>query len=135
MGRVSSPAPRISSAPRSPVSESRILHDTLLALSALTYQNRRAVPILWRETAGTFTTLDGSRIVRVGLDGITDIVGTLCDGRSLYVEVKSATGTLRPDQVAFRDQARRACAVWVLARSAEDACGAVMAALANRERA
>ncbi len=109
--------------------EAQIQAEGLIALSALLWQGRRAVPIIFRMQGGTFTTLDGNRIVKIGIDGVTDAVGVLCDGRALFVEWKTETGRMRPAQLAFRDQAIRSNAVHIVARSAEFACAQVLDAL------
>jgi len=60
------------------------------------------------------------RFVRFGKKGMPDIHGYLNDGRALYVECKSATGRLRPEQVAFLERAERCGCVVVVARSVDD---------------
>lgn len=79
----------------------------------------------WRANSGRFQRVgkDGRTHVysMAGAKGLSDIVGILPpSGRMLCVEVKSATGKLRPDQAAFLDNARRAGALAFVARSVAD---------------
>lgn len=51
-----------------------------------------------------------------GLKGVADILGILPGGKTLCVEVKSATGRLSPEQAAFLDAARAAGALALCVR-------------------
>jgi hypothetical protein len=82
--------------------------------------------LAWNAPCGVFRSFDDpQRIVRVGPPGRADILG-VCNGRAIAIEVKTATGRLRPDQERWRDAFTQRGGVWVLARSAEDAMEAVM---------
>jgi hypothetical protein len=76
----------------------------------------------WRLNSGAFA-LEGvgvRRFVRAGWRGAPDLVILLRDGRTLWVECKSATGKLSPDQVEFRRLCDERGTPWVLARSWDD---------------
>jgi hypothetical protein len=56
--------------------------------------------------------------------GFTDLI-VISAGRVLFLELKSARGTLSADQVAFRDEVRAQGFGWALVRSVDDALGAL----------
>jgi hypothetical protein len=79
----------------------------------------------WRQNSGTFQerNRDGSvRYIRANTaKGMSDIMGVLKDGRTLAIEVKSATGRMRPGQEEFLATIRHAGGVAGVCRSVEDA--------------
>lgn len=79
--------------------------------------------VWWRQNAGRVKT-DRGVWVQLGPPGIADIMGSLC-GRSVAVEVKTATGAQRDAQRAFQAAWERAGGVYVLARSPEAAVEAL----------
>jgi hypothetical protein len=87
--------------------------------------NRLPGCTVWRNARG----YDEERKVTYGLaPGAADLVGVLTVrgvGVALFVEIKSARGSLEPDQVTFTDVVRRLGAVHVVARSADEAVVAV----------
>jgi hypothetical protein len=56
--------------------------------------------------------------------GFADLM-ILCDGRVLFLELKSPKGRLRPTQEAFRDAVLAQGFGWALVRSLDDALGAL----------
>jgi len=56
--------------------------------------------------------------------GFADLV-ILCDGRVLFLELKSLKGKLSPAQEAFRDAVLAQGFGWALVRSLDDALGAL----------
>jgi hypothetical protein len=56
--------------------------------------------------------------------GFADLV-VLCDGRVLFLELKSLKGRLSPAQEAFRDAVLAQGHAWALVRSLDDALGAL----------
>lgn len=70
----------------------------------------------WRNNSGNVPV--GNRLVRLAPPGTPDILGILPGGRLLAVEVKTATGKLRPSQRAWAEAARGLGAAVLLARSA-----------------
>jgi len=54
--------------------------------------------------------------------GFADLM-VLCDGRMLFLELKSQKGKLSPDQEAFRDAVMAQGHGWALVRSLDDALG------------
>lgn len=57
--------------------------------------------------------------------GFADLV-VLCEGRVLFLELKSPTGRLSPAQEAFRDTVVAQGFGWALVRSLDDALGALV---------
>lgn len=93
--------------------EAAILHRCMLALS-------EAGCVVFRANVGLFFTRDG-RPVQTGLPrGFSDLFGFRPDARAFFVEVKSASGRLRPEQAAFLEAMRARGAVAVVARDADD---------------
>lgn len=56
--------------------------------------------------------------------GFADLI-VLSQGKVLFLEVKSTTGSLRPAQERFRDAVRAQGFAWAIVRSVEDALGAL----------
>lgn len=76
---------------------------------------------VFRANVGLFFTKDG-RPVRSGLPvGFSDLFGFTSDGRPYFLEIKTATGRIRPEQDAFLEAMRRRGAVAGVARSVQDA--------------
>jgi len=66
--------------------------------------------------------------------GFADLI-VHSQGKVLFLEVKSATGSLSPAQAAFRDIVQTQGFAWALVRSIEDALGALSeAGMVNRVR-
>lgn len=82
---------------------------------------------LWRTNTGAVK-IEG-RYLRFGLKGQSDLQGIIApEGRALFVEVKSATGKLRPEQEVFRRLVEKHGALWILARSLDDVVARLPAA-------
>ena len=56
--------------------------------------------------------------------GFADLI-VLCEGRVLFLELKSLKGRLSPEQEAFRDTVLAQGFGWALVRSVDDALGAL----------
>jgi hypothetical protein len=111
--------------------EAEVLSATLYALSHLqTPDGRRACPLVWRETVGAFRALRGEAVVRVGVEGMPDVLAVLCTGRAAAFECKSSIGRLREAQRCFREVWQTAGGLWVLVRDPAEATAAVLEALA-----
>lgn len=76
----------------------------------------------WRCNTGMARTRSG--YVRFGPPGQPDIQGCL-RGRWIGIEVKSATGKLRPEQEAFRKRIEEAGGAYIIARNWEDVANAI----------
>ena len=64
-------------------------------------------------------------LVGMGLQpGFADLI-VLCEGRVLFLELKSLKGRLSPAQAAFRDAVATQGFGWALVRSLDDALGAL----------
>lgn len=99
--------------------ESAVLHQCMLALS-------QAGCAVFRANVGLFFTRDG-RPVRSGLpNGFPDLFGFRSDLMPFFVEVKSATGRVRPEQAAFLDAMRARGAIAIVARSADECVSGVL---------
>lgn len=85
---------------------------------------------VWRANAGRAHTGAG-RMVSFGIRGQSDILGVLRGGRALCVEVKADRGALTLDQIKFRDRVTALGALYVVARSLDDALAPVRAYLAE----
>jgi hypothetical protein len=62
--------------------------------------------LAWRSNQIPARTKTGGYRKFVGRKGVADILGCLDDGRLLAVEVKSATGKLKPEQELFLSAVR-----------------------------
>ncbi len=81
-----------------------------------------AVSHSWRQNTGAMAIGEGKarRFVRFGPKGMPDICGFLTDGRALYIECKTRTGRVSPEQQEFHDKAKKAGCVAIIARSVAD---------------
>lgn len=78
--------------------------------------------LVWRQDTGAYKDPKSGRLIRYGLcKGSSDIIGLCADGTFLAVEVKTATGRIRPEQETFIAAVKRAGGRAGVARSAEDA--------------
>lgn len=59
--------------------------------------------------------------MKFGLPGQADLSGILDDGRRVEIEVKSATGALRPEQILFKAMIEKFNGIYIVARSVEEA--------------
>ncbi len=85
------------------------MHRCMLALS-------EAGCTVFRANVGKWKTEDG-RWVTTGLPvGFSDLFGFRPDGRAFFVEVKTETGRVRPEQAAFLDAMAARGAVAMVAR-------------------
>ncbi len=114
------PAKRGARKPSGQPTEAQILKAVMALL-----KRHPKVAQCWRQNSGTFQerNRDGSvRYIRANTaKGMSDIMGVLKDGRTLAIEVKSATGRMRPGQEEFLATIRQAGGVAGVCRSVEDA--------------
>ena len=84
---------------------------------------------IWRANVGASTFLGphGKQRVQFGVPGQADLTGILPDGRRLEIEVKSAVGRQRPEQVNYQKMIEQFGGVYILARSVEDVFAALHA--------
>lgn len=101
------------------MSESELMRQIMLALSADGHFVARA-------NVGLFYTRDG-RPVSTGLPrGFSDLFGhRKGDARAFYLEVKTPTGRIRPEQRAFVDAMRQRGALSAIVRSVQEARDAI----------
>ena len=76
--------------------------------------------VAWCERMNTGAASIGGRFVRFGWTGCPDVLGQLCDGRLLGVEVKAEHGRLRPEQKIFLERIRASGGVAFMARDCRD---------------
>jgi hypothetical protein len=107
-------------------SEGQILREIELALSALRRPDGSPVCIVWRQHVGKFMGQSGY-VTKVGIEGQADLGGVLFTGRAIQIEVKSETGRLSEAQERWGAAMRRMNALWMVARSADEAVAAVRA--------
>jgi hypothetical protein len=99
-----------------------------LALSALRKPDGSPLCIVWRQHVGKVMSQSG-HVTTIGVEGQADLGGVLCTGQCLQIEVKSETGRLREGQERWGAAMRRMNALWMVARSADEAVEAVLAAV------
>lgn len=77
-----------------------------------------AVAHFWRQNTGAMAIGEGKarRFVRFGPKGQPDIQGYLKNGTALFIEVKSRTGKVTPEQKEFLERAQKHGAVAFVAR-------------------
>ncbi|HEX4932379.1 MAG TPA: VRR-NUC domain-containing protein [Gemmatimonadaceae bacterium] len=92
----------------------------------------RDVPglVLWRNNVGTALHADGRRVVYGLAPGSADLVGCL-DGRFVALEVKTATGRVRPEQSVWLACVRSVGGFAAVVRSVDEAREAVTRARAG----
>lgn len=96
-------------------------HQRLVSELLLEFGSRSYVRC-WKRIVGVFRDLHSERIVTVGLPGETDIQGiVLPNARGLFIEVKTGSGKLSDKQKKFRDMVLKFGAIYILARSVEQA--------------
>lgn len=80
------------------------------------------IAVLFRANVGSGITYDG-RFFNTGLPkGFSDLFGfRRSDGRAVFIEVKSQSGKVRPEQITFIQKMRVYGALAGVARSVEDA--------------
>ena len=82
--------------------------------------SRRGV-ITFRENIGSFKTEDG-RIIKTGLPvGTSDLLAILPGGLAAWIEVKTPTGSVRPEQENFINRMKSLGHTAGVARSVEEA--------------
>ena len=73
---------------------------------------------LWRQNTGAAKF--GGQTVKFGVPGAADLSGILPDGRRLEIEVKSPTGRLSADQVAYGTMITKFGGLYIVAHSIFD---------------
>ena len=78
--------------------------------------------LVWRQDTGAYKDPKSGRLIRYGLcKGSSDIIGLCADGTFLAVEVKTATGRIRPEQLTFIAAVQKAGGRAGVARSVGEA--------------
>ena len=84
---------------------------------------------IWRQNAGTFRSMDGSRVVQAAPPGAADLTGILADGRRLELEVKAGEGRQSAQQRRWQHMIESHGGVYAIVRSVQDALDVVRRAL------
>ena len=90
------------------------------ALVEVLHTLRGHAMVAWCERINSGAANIGGRFVRFGWTGCPDVLGQLCDGRLLGVEVKAEHGRLRPEQKMFLERIRVSGGVAFMARDCRD---------------
>ena len=93
--------------------------------------------VAWRNSTGVLAAdfgAKGHRRVRYGLcEGSADLICIVAPyGRFVALEVKSATGKIRNEQIVFGNLVERMGGIWRVVRSVEDALEAIDEAKGSR---
>lgn len=78
------------------ISERKIQSEIVAAL-----RKHERVAWCYVTSTGTYKGMRGGSLIRIGLNGMPDILGQLTDGRLFGIEVKQPGKTPNPDQLAF----------------------------------
>lgn len=115
------------------------VNDSILAIAA-----RFSGVRLWRQNTGvgyglsvvkravalrSWDLLKRARPITFGVPGQADVSGILPEGRRLEIELKSQRDVQREAQKRFQHMIESSGGVYILARSADDACDAVEQAI------
>jgi hypothetical protein len=74
------------------------------------------------QSVGTFLTIDGHRVVHIGINGLTDLLAVLPDGKVAWIETKAASGgQKREDQIKFIERIKELGHRAGFAKSVDDA--------------
>ena len=80
------------------------------------------IALIFRANVGQGFTMDGRKFSTGLPKGFSDLFGfRISDGKAFFIEVKSPTGKIRPEQQNFIDRMRQNGALAGIARSVEDA--------------
>lgn len=80
------------------------------------------IALIFRANVGQGFTMDGRKFSTGLPKGFSDLFGfRIPDGKAFFIEVKSPTGRIRPEQQNFIDRMRENGALAGIARSVEDA--------------
>ena len=80
----------------------------------------RAGVFVWRANVGG-ARLPSGAVIKFGIRGQPDLIGMLPDGRFLGIETKAERGRQSPVQRAFQARCDRNRAVYLIARSLDEA--------------
>lgn len=69
----------------------------------------------WQNETGAIKSASG-RFQRYGLIGSSDIIGHTGQGRAVYIEVKTKSAVLKPDQKNFRDMVLKSNCIHMVLR-------------------
>lgn len=97
-------------------SEAKTQSDIRLALG------QRDDVMLFRINVGKFRPLHGdqNRVIQSAPNGTPDLLGVIKPGTALAIEVKSAKGAQRAEQIAFQKAWEARGGIYILARSVDD---------------
>lgn len=100
------------------MTESDIMHSIMITISGRGH-------LIFRANVGKVLTADG-RWFSTGLPkGFPDLFGVRKDGKAFFIEVKTQSGNLRPEQKKFLAAMEKRKIISGVARSSEDAVNIV----------
>lgn len=95
--------------------DNRLHNHNELCREILLFLHQHFTGRFWENSTGAIKGADG-RFQRYGMIGSTDIIGHTGQGRAVYIEVKTNTGRLKPDQIRFRDMVQSCNCIYFVAR-------------------
>lgn len=85
---------------------------------------------VWPNEVGLVRAFDNpERTFFTGLVGASDILGIICNGRFLAIEIKTGRGKLRKSQINFRDMVTRFGGLFIEGRSTSQILDEIKAAV------
>lgn len=88
---------------------------------------------VWPNETGLVRSYDNAeRIFFTGIPGASDILGILCNGIFLAIEVKTGKGKLRQSQINFRAMVEKFGGIFIVGRSTEQVYAAVKEAACKK---
>lgn len=89
---------------------------------------------VWKYEVGLFRLYHSSQPVRLGMEGVTDIIGILKNGRFVGIEVKTGSGKLRESQKNFKNMIQKFGGLFIEGRSVSQVMAEIKDALSNQEQ-
>jgi hypothetical protein len=97
----------------------RILNETLILLG----REAHVLCRVWDNPTGVaYRDINGRRVwITYGLKGSADIIGILCNGKFLAIEIKSGNAQQKPNQKKFQAMISKMGGHYFVARSSQEA--------------
>lgn len=104
-------------------------HDILGLQIALAIREYARVVPYYSGTVRAFH--NPERVFAAGKPGVSDWIGLLCTGRFLAIEVKTGTGKLSKEQIAFRAMVESFGGLFIEGRNVDEVVERVKSAVSN----
>lgn len=108
------------------VLEKAVMNRTILALAALDWRGKRACFVSRRHVGFFHPYKHPHEVLEIGQPGECDLFGFTAQQRHFEFELKSATGSLDPDQENWRDVCLSFGILWREIRDPQEAVDAVL---------